>query len=134
MSSDQVFLSYSRSDKDIARRLASMLERENVNVWTDLAVETGSDWVQEIESALSASKFVVLLLSPKYLESGSTSFERALALRAAQDSEKTVLPVLVKAIDPGSIPTSLRRLHLIDATRNIDVAVRDLQRTIAGAA
>jgi hypothetical protein len=111
-----------------------MLEREHVNVWTDLALDAGADWIQEIESALSASKFVVLLLSPRYLESGSTSFERALALRAAQDSDKIVLPVLVKPVDPSSVPTSIRRLHLIDATRNIDGAVRALQQAIASAA
>lgn len=111
-----------------------MLARESVDVWTDLTLEAGADWIQEVESALATSKFVVLLLSPKYLESGSTSFERALAIRAAQDSNKIVLPVLVKSVDPNSVPTSLRRLHMIDATRNIDGAVRELQRAITGAA
>lgn len=134
MDKPQVFVSYSRADKDIAKRIVSMLEREDIPVWTDRELEAGSDWIQEIEAALSTSSVIVMLLSPRYLDSSTTSFERALALKTAMDTNKTVLPVLVKPVDPDSIPASLRRVQMIDATRNVDMAAKELQHAITSAA
>lgn len=133
MPDHQVFLSYSRADKDVAKRIVSMLEREHVRVWTDRDLEAGADWVQEIEAALAASSVIVMLLSPRYLEAGTTSFERAMALKTANDTNKVIVPVLVRSVDPDSIPTSLRRTQMIDATRNIDTAVRELRQAIDSA-
>ena len=135
MSSPQVFISYSRADKDVAKRLATQLEREHLRVWTDRELEAGDDWVQGIEQALSASNAIVLLLSPRYMDSSAASFERALALRTALDTSKVVLPVLVKPVDPDSLPSSLRRIQWIDATRSVETAAQEIRRAVvAGAA
>lgn len=60
----EVFLSYSRSDQAIARRLYEELSARNVTVWFDFdAIGGGQDWEQAIESGIRHSMLFVPVLS-----------------------------------------------------------------------
>ena len=67
----RIFISYSRQDgakaaADIRDRLAA----EGLSLWQDLvAMEGGRDWWRQIEEAIGKAEYLVLLLTPKALES-----------------------------------------------------------------
>jgi len=68
-----IFISYAHKDasywiNNLLDRLRP-LEESGVNVWTDLEIEPGDQWDEEIQGALSTAKVAVLLVSPAYLES-----------------------------------------------------------------
>ena len=61
----QVFISYSRKDRSFVEQLASDLKKARLTVWYDLSgLEGGVRWRIEIEKAIHASQYVLVVLSP----------------------------------------------------------------------
>ncbi len=56
-----VFVSYSRADKDHARRIIDLLEGAGFRVWWDDALEAGTTYVETTEQALENAEAVVVL-------------------------------------------------------------------------
>ena len=91
MSGRDVFLSYSRSDRETARRFAKSLTEEGFNVWWDAALRAGETFDEVIENALRAAKGVVVLWSPRSVASRWVRAEATLADRANK-----LIPVLIE--------------------------------------
>ena len=64
-----VFISYERSDRNRAMKLAEALEKARCSVWWDRKLAGGEHFGQVIQKALDASKCVVVLWSTKSVES-----------------------------------------------------------------
>src|SRR3990172_8611201 len=47
-----VFVSYSHADEPHARRIQEALAKNDYSVWVDTAIAAGSNWMQEIASAI----------------------------------------------------------------------------------
>lgn len=59
-----VFLSYSRSDKDYAKYLCSELKKRGISVWFDeISIGEANNWKQAIQSGIRHSKLFVPLLT-----------------------------------------------------------------------
>jgi hypothetical protein len=64
-----VFLSYDHEDAALARPLAAALEKAGHEVWYDRHIHGGAQYSRKIEQALDAADAVVVLWSPRSVES-----------------------------------------------------------------
>lgn len=123
----QVFISYSRKDINFARRLATDLEQAGFDVWWDLSdLKGGDDWVRFIPSAIQASQFFVVLLSPDSIQSEWVTKEYSYALRL----RKKVVPAMIKACD---VPFALNTINYVDFVHEeYDLAINKLLGALGG--
>jgi TIR domain len=73
MPRDQIFISYSHKDKKcrdaLNTHLKPYLRNGSITSWSDQQIAAGSQWFEEIQSALTDSKIAVLLVSPDFFDS-----------------------------------------------------------------
>jgi roadblock/LC7 domain-containing protein len=101
-----IFLSYASADRDRARQLAELLERQGWSVWWDRTIPPGSSFDQVIEQALASARCVVVLWSKASVASDWVKTE------AAEGARKRILvPALIEGV---KIPFEFRRLQAAD--------------------
>lgn len=100
-----IFISYSRTDSNIAAKLYETLTSEGLNVWYDKAkLKTGADWMESIEQAIETSRVFIPILS-SCLNDERNDFhvyrkEWKIADRRAEGySRRYILPIAAKNID-----------------------------------
>ena len=101
-----VFLSYSRTERDLARQFASALQAEGWSVWWDHAIPPGLSWADMIERELSEARCVVVLWSEESLKSDWVLEEASYARE-----QGTLIPVVVADV---RLPLGFRQIHSID--------------------
>ena len=77
-----VFISYSRKDKEAARRLTEAFQGQDLDFWIDWeGIEPTVDWWREIEKGIEAADNFLFLISPdglalalRFKTHGSISF------------------------------------------------------------
>jgi hypothetical protein len=112
----RVFISYAREDFDQALDLYRYLRSVGCDPWMDkVNLLGGQDWKYEIERAIRASDFALVLLSPRSVSKrGFVQKEMRLALEVLDElpeSEIFLIPVVLEACE---VPTSLAQRHWID--------------------
>tara|TARA_R110000787_G_scaffold274283_1_gene382172 strand:+ start:322 stop:1185 length:864 start_codon:yes stop_codon:yes gene_type:complete len=76
----QVFISHSHSDADFAELLKLHLEKNKIECWMDNERLTiGQDWREEIDSGISKSKAIIVIMSPEARKSEYVTYEWAYA-------------------------------------------------------
>jgi uncharacterized membrane protein len=102
------FISYSRNDSEFALRLAQDLKTAGAAVWLDqLDIQPGVPWDNAIETALSKSPVMLLVLSPDSAKSDNVRNEISFAL----EEGKIIIPVLYMDC---TVPLRLQRTQRID--------------------
>lgn len=97
----QIFVSYSRADRDHVAALYADLERLGFLLWRDLhEIAGGEDWWQNITDAIDASETMVLCISPASLKSEIVTKEWLYARQVGT----RVIPVIVDDIDFDTLP------------------------------
>lgn len=91
-----VFLSYRRSDQDLAQRLVEAMQAQGVNVWWDQMIEGGEDWREAIVENLTSARALVILFS----EECNNSKQLKKELSIADSLDKEVIPVLIEDTKP----------------------------------
>ena len=94
MSGPDIFISYSREDRRIARHFAERFAEEGFDVWWDDALHSGETFDEVIENALKAAKAVVVLWSPRSVTSRWVRAEATLA-----DRHHKFAPVIIEPCD-----------------------------------
>lgn len=94
--SNDVFLSYRRSDQMLAQSLVEALQKQGVKVWWDQMIEGGEDWRDAIVENLTTARSLVILFS----EECNSSKQLKKELSIADSLDKEVIPVLIEDTNP----------------------------------
>jgi serine/threonine-protein kinase len=104
------FISYSRTNKEFATKLAKGLRSAGYPIWFDLMdILTGSRWDDEVEKALRECSIFMIILTPASIASENVKDEIGYAI----DHGKRILPILLEQCD---VPLRLRRFQYVDFT------------------
>ena len=131
-----VFLSYARTDSQVAMRIRHALQSHDYAVWSDMGLSAGDDWESAIRSAIdeAAGKgFVLLLLSPASLETEYCKAEAEYALGiAARSPRSNVIPVLIAPFAKDLVPAQHDNIYWFDLTtgsfeERIESLIRNLK-------
>ncbi|MFN0123937.1 MAG: toll/interleukin-1 receptor domain-containing protein [Blastocatellia bacterium] len=112
----QVFLSYSPTDRTLARRIRNVLETSGLHVWdAEREIMPGDNWAEIVGQALKTSEAMVVLLTPHSVQSPRIMGDIDYAL-GNMAYAKRLIPVLAGAPESfpqGKIPWILRRLGMV---------------------
>ncbi len=101
----QIYVSYDPSDQAFATLLTDQLNSHGANVWLDIYnARPGRHWTRSIETALSESSMMVVILTPQALMSHHIAAE----WQAYLEAYRPVLPVLAESCEPPG-PLRTRR-------------------------
>lgn len=87
-----IFISYSRKDKDYAFELAGKLRNDGFEVWIDDRIQSGDDWWDTIDKAISDAIAFIVIMTPSSKDSNWVKREILLA----DDRKKPVFPLLLE--------------------------------------
>jgi hypothetical protein len=105
-----IFISYSRRDKDFVRQLWEAFERGNQNAWVDWDdIPPTADWRQEIYLGIEAANNFVFVISPHSI--GSVVCAEELAHAIAQG--KRLVPIVRQEVDYQAVHPELAKLNWI---------------------
>lgn len=91
----RVFLSYSRHDQKVARRLVAVLEDQGFEVWFDALISPGELWARAIYDAIDKADVLLALVTEDSSRSSWVTRELAIALRRANEDEILLIPIFV---------------------------------------
>jgi hypothetical protein len=117
-----VFLSYARPDREIAKKLTEDLLVQGVDVWSDMDLNVGSDWVNEISRKLDEATAVLVLITPQSLQSQHVFEELTTALRQS----RRVLPVLAGGVSFEELPRELSSIQGVDLDPDYQTAINEI--------
>ncbi|HEX2906689.1 MAG TPA: TIR domain-containing protein [Phototrophicaceae bacterium] len=128
----QIFLSYSRKNKNSALRLKKFLQSAGFSVWMDEEIPPSSDWWATIEQKIEECSAFVLVESPDAQESDWIKDE----IHLARTLKKVIFPVLIL----GDLRASLSRIQVTDLrsrhgkkrAKELKKLTEELSKTISG--
>src|SRR5258708_5710202 len=121
----QVFICYSRSDKQFAAQLVEDLSQYDLIVWMDVrSIPTGANWDAEVQKGLDTSDVMLVLLSPASTASQNVADERSYFI----EKNKPIVPIMVI---PCEVPFLLSRRQRVDFTVDYKLGFQQLLRSLA---
>ncbi|NER51795.1 MAG: TIR domain-containing protein, partial [Symploca sp. SIO1A3] len=106
-----VFISYSRADSDLARKLNDGLQMQGKTTWFDQeSIASGSDFQQEIKLGIKACDNFLFILSPRSLKSPYCADE----VEYAASLNKRFITVLHQRVDGADLHPELAKIQWID--------------------
>ncbi|RPJ27960.1 MAG: TIR domain-containing protein [Chloroflexi bacterium] len=123
-SSSHFFMSYSREDANLQRRIIAELRGRGINVWVDVEnlIPGSPAWEREIERSIRAAAGIIVLLSP---DSNDSEWVRR-EISFAEQNEKRIFPVLIGGEADDSIPLRLSNHQHVDLRRNFSSGLDEL--------
>lgn len=130
MSGHDIFISYCREERPVARRFAECFAAEGFSVWWDAQLHSGETFDEVIERELRAAKAVVVLWSPRSVASRWVRAEATLA-----DRDNKLVPII---IEPCNRPIIFELTHAAELAEwtgdtseaNYQTLIRDLRRMV----
>jgi TolB protein len=122
--SSNFFMSYSREDANLQKRVAAGLRERDINIWVDVEnlIPGSPAWEREIERAIRSAAGIVVLLSPP--ANNSEWVRREISF--AEDNGKRIFPVLVHGDEDDSIPLRLASHQRVDLRRDFNDGLDEL--------
>jgi hypothetical protein len=113
----QVFLSYASDDRQTAHRLAEALRALSLDVWSDESLGPGENWAEQMAKALEQSNAMVVLLTPKSVESKWVRRDVEYALSSPR-FERRLVPVVIGTGSPAWLdkaPWVLKKFEMVSS-------------------
>lgn len=118
-----VFLSYSRKDRDLMHVLRKSLEEHRIIVWSDESLEPGAhSWRSDVQNAIENTRCVVAILSPDAKESEWVNEE----LNYAKIRKARIFTVLVRGDESNAIPFGMTGVQWIDMRADFVEGIEEL--------
>jgi TIR domain/FHA domain len=111
LSGRDIFISYSREDRPAARHFSKCFAEEGFSVWWDATLQAGETFDEVIERELKAAKAVVVLWSPRSVQSRWVRAEATLADRSGK-----LVPAIIEKCDRPIIFELTHAAELADWT------------------
>lgn len=106
-----LFISYSRRDKEFVRQLVKAFSDRQLDVWVDFEdIPFATDWWEEICSGIEGSNAVVFVVSPDSLTSEYCGLEVNHALK----NNKRLIPILYRQPGDLTVPPHISHIQWID--------------------
>lgn len=123
-----IFISYSRKDDEVMRRIAFHLRDLKLKVWVDheKLVPGTPAWEGSIEKAIKNAYAVIALLSPEAKDSEWVRREIAYA----DQYQKRIFPVFVRGDDDSALPIRLITRQFIDFRRDENQGLNELSEAL----
>lgn len=115
----EIYLSYSRAEREIAARVADILRNSGYQVWWDAALEPGSSFDTVVHEQLQSAKAVVVLLSNRSVNSQWVRHEAVVA----RETNKLVTILVEPSVN---IPLLLFGVEYADGTKDLAAAVANI--------
>ncbi|MEG3991110.1 TIR domain-containing protein [Microcoleus sp. S28C3] len=110
-----VFISYSRGDSDLARKLNNELQLQGKTTWFDQeSIASGSDFAREIEQGIQSSDNFLFILSPQAVNSPYCAME----VEYAANLNKRFVTLLHRAVNSAELHPELAKVQWIDFNQN----------------
>ena len=107
----EVFISYSRKDKDFVHRLGDSLVEHNREAWVDWKdIPLTAEWQQEILRNIEAADNFIFVISPDSVASVNCRKE----VEHAAANNKKMLPLFYRPVPDDSVPETLNRFQRLD--------------------
>ena len=118
--SEEVFISYARSDREKVMPFVDVLRGTGVSVWVDEGkIDAATLWSEEIVDAINNCKAMVVMLS----ENSTSSHNVVKEVMLASENKKQILPVY---IEPTKIPRKLQ--YQLAGIQHLEVYDCDTER------
>ncbi|NEQ50757.1 MAG: toll/interleukin-1 receptor domain-containing protein, partial [Leptolyngbya sp. SIO3F4] len=106
-----VFVSYSRTDSDFARKLNDSLQKQGKRTWFDQeSIASGADFQQEIYRGIEASDHFLFILSPRSVNSPYCADE----VEYAAKLNKRIVTICYRTVDEASLHPELAKVQWLD--------------------
>jgi HEAT repeat protein len=124
----QVFICYSRKDRDFAEVVQAKLERAGHSTVMDFDILNAGDWWQNmLDDAIRSAHAVVVVLTPEARQSEHVAYEWAFAL----GTRASVIPLELKPTESPPRLDALERLDFRDGARPWDTLLSEVRQAEA---
>ncbi|WP_054464996.1 TIR domain-containing protein [Planktothricoides sp. SR001] len=111
----EVFISYSRTDSDLARKINDALQFQGKTTWFDQeSIAAGTDFQQEIYRGIENSDNFLFIISPHSVSSAYCSDE----VEYAEKLNKRFVTILYRQVEPKTLHPALAKVQWIDFTQH----------------
>lgn len=127
-SAPHFFMSYSRDDADLQRRIVAELRSRGINIWVDVEklIPGSPAWEREVERSIRGAAGLIVLLSPA---SNNSEWVRR-EISFAEHNEKRIFPILISGDEDDSIPLRLSSHQHVDLRSNFDIGMGELANAL----
>lgn len=113
----QIFVSYSRKNKDFCKRLTEALKLRDYDFWVDWeGIPPTVDWMKEIEKGIEEADCFLAIVTPDWITSKVCIDELNLAVK----NGKRLIPVIPGDIVWDHVPEAIAKRNFIFFTSNLD--------------
>lgn len=125
-----VFISYSTKDSEFVTKLSMELVQKRISIWLDKwEMQPGDSLIDKIQSALSDSTYLLVVLSVNSVDSEWCKKElKAGLMREFEEKKVIVIPIL---IDDCEIPLFLKEKVYADFRKDFDEGFKSLLRPLS---